>query len=154
MSRKPLASTLLWAFLILTAPFAAQPEVTTPGDAAPAIGGYSPVSYFTVGRPEKGSPRYTSTHEGKVYWLTSAEQVQRFEADPDTYAPVFPDHCPYSLSLGRAVAIDPRNFLIMGDNLLLFHDSAEMDTIARELKAEGPDKMLDRARSNLMRMQF
>ena len=86
MSRKPLASTLLWAVLILTAPLTVQPEVTTPGDAAPAIGGYSPVSYFTVGRPERGSPRYTSTHAGKVYWLTSAEQVQRFEADPDTYA--------------------------------------------------------------------
>lgn len=42
----------------------------------------------------------------------------------------------------------------MGDNLLLFHDSAEMDAIARELEAEGTDKMLDRARSNLMRMQF
>ena len=42
----------------------------------------------------------------------------------------------------------------MGDNLLLFHDSAEMDVMARELEAEGPDKMLDRARSNLMRMRF
>ncbi len=154
MSSKPVALGLLRAALLLAAPLAAQPGVSTPKDNTPAIGGYSPVSYFTVGRPQKGSPSYTSIYNSKVYWLTSAEQVKRFEADPGTYAPVFPDHCPYSLSLGRAVAIDPTNFLIMGDNLLLFHDSAEMDTIAQALEAEGANKMLERARGNLIRLQF
>ena len=154
MSNTSLLEMLLWGVLFLAAPLTAQPQAMTPSDESPAIGGYSPVSYFDPGRPEKGSPAHSSRHEGKVYWLTSAEQVEQFEADPDAYAPVFPDHCPYSLSLGRAVAIDPTNFLIIGNNLLLFHHSAEMDTLAQDLDPDKTEQMLRHARSNLLRMRF
>lgn len=154
MLNKALA-LLLWLFLIFATSLAAQSVGMMPDDSTPAIGGYSPVSYFEAGRSEKGSPQYASLYKGNVYWFTNAGQIERFEADPEFYAPVFPDHCPYSLSLGRTVAIDPTNFLVLGDHLLLFHDSVEMETVSRRLEADGgPDKMLDSARSNLLRMEF
>ncbi len=123
----------------------------------PAIEGYSPLSYFEVGGPEKGSPAYTSTYQGKEYWFTSAKQLARFEADPAAYAPAFPDHCPYNLSLGRAVVIDPHNFMIVGGNLLLFHDREEMASVGQDLDAEKAQGMLQRARaarSNLLELDF
>lgn len=157
MSTIRLTRLLLAAALTLAAgPLPAQFESRSPvtDDEAPAIEGYSPVSYFEAGRPEKGSPAYSSTYRDKEYWFTSAEQLARFEADPSAYAPVFPDHCPYSLSLGRAVAVDPTNFRIVGGNLLLFHDRAEMAGVTGTLDEREVESMLQRARDNLLRMKF
>jgi YHS domain-containing protein len=157
MSTTLLTRLLVAAALTLAAgPLSAQFQDRSPvsDDEAPAIEGYSPVSYFEVGRPQKGSPAYSSTYRGKEYWFTSAEQLARFEADPSAYAPVFPDHCPYSLSLGRAVAVDPTNFKIVGGNLLLFHDSAEMAGATETLDEGEVESMLQRARANLLRMRF
>jgi len=146
------------ALALALSPFSAQSQrLPTDMSQGPAIEGYSPLSYFEVGRPERGSPAYTSTYQGKEYWFTSAEQVARFEADPRAYAPAFPDHCPYNLSLGRAVAIDPHNFLILGDNLLLFHDREEMASVGQGLDAERAEGMLQRARAtrtNLLQLKF
>ncbi|NBC49625.1 MAG: hypothetical protein GVY22_16945 [Gammaproteobacteria bacterium] len=146
------------ALALALSPLSAQSQRRpTDMNQDPAIEGYSPLSYFELGRPQKGSPAYRSTYQGKQYWFTSAEQVARFEADPAAYAPAFPDHCPYSLALGRAVAIDPSHFLIVGGNLLLFHDRAEMATLRRTLDAEKADRMLQRARaarSNLLELDF
>ena len=55
----------------------------------PAIEGYSPVSYFTKGIAEKGSPDYQVTNNGQVYYLVSAEQVDLFNANPEKYKPKF-----------------------------------------------------------------
>ncbi|MBK1621668.1 hypothetical protein CKO42_25410, partial [Lamprobacter modestohalophilus] len=141
-------TTTAVALALALSPLSAQSQrLPTDMSQDPAIEGYSPLSYFEVGRPQKGSPAYTSTYQGKEYWFTSAEQVARFEADPAAYAPAFPDHCPYNLSLGRAVAIDPHNFLILGDNLLLFHDREEMASVGQGLDAEKADRMLQRARA-------
>jgi len=60
---------------------------------SPFIDGYSPVSYFTVNKAEKGMPEFSVEHKGKLYYLTSAEQVEIFNQDPDKYAPKY-DVCP------------------------------------------------------------
>jgi hypothetical protein len=55
MSNKSLLEMLLCGVLFLAAPLTVQPQAMTPSDQSPAIDGYSPVSYFDPGRPEKGS---------------------------------------------------------------------------------------------------
>ncbi|MBK5932354.1 hypothetical protein CCR82_17925 [Halochromatium salexigens] len=68
------------ALALALSPLSAQSQrLPTDMSQDPAIEGYSPLSYFEVGRPQKGSPAYTSTYQGKEYWFTSAEQVARFE---------------------------------------------------------------------------
>ena len=157
--KAPKVWLLAGALCLVTDPLSAQSQGRMPTDMnqGPAIEGYSPLSYFEVGRPEKGSRAHASVYQGKEYWFTSAEQVARFEADPAAYAPAFPEHCPYNLSLGRAVAIDPTNFLILGGNLLLFHDRAEMTSLKRAINAEKADAMLEQARAtraNLLQLNF
>ena len=130
---------------------AAQPE---PGGTSPAIDGYSPVSYFEEGRPEKGSKEFTAEYEDRTYWFTDAEQQAKFEAEPATYAPVFPNHCPYNLALGRAVKIDPANFKIAGDDLLLFHRSDEMDGLEKWNEHGDEEELMRRAKSQWELFRF
>ncbi|MFU8821102.1 MAG: YHS domain-containing (seleno)protein [Gammaproteobacteria bacterium] len=154
-------STMLKQFCLVTvlslaAAGAAAENVVTAGEANPALGGYSPVSYFEHGEPRLGSPEYQATHDGSVYYFTSAEQLERFLENPAAYAPAFPHHCPYNLALGRAAAIDPTNFRIVGGQLLIFHRSEEMDGLQKwnGHDADEQEKLLERARGNFKLLRF
>lgn len=133
----------------------AGPEpAPTPETGNLAIEGYSPVSYFEKNLPEKGKPEFQSTYQGKVYYLASAEQLAKFAADPKRYAPVFGEYCPYSLALGRRVAIDPTRFEIVQGQLLLFHKSAELDSLKQWDQAPNQDELLRRARAEYTLFRF
>ena len=117
------------------------------------IEGYSPVSYFTKGIAEKGSPRFSSKYRGKTYHFTSQEQIDMFSADPEHFVPRFGAYCAYSLSLGMTQPIDPTRFKIVGDLLLLFHYSEGKD--ARAAWEKGDDQeQYDRATSGFTLLRF
>jgi len=121
--------------------------------------GYSPVSYFEHGHPEKGDPRFSSTYQGNRYYFTDAQQKRKFDRNPEKYAPRFPRNCPYNLAKGREVPVDPLNYKIVGGELLLFHKSPAQDGRKlwnREIKRDGisESEMLERAENNLMNMEF
>ena len=124
------------------------------GESTAAIGGYSPVSYFTKGEPEMGSPEFTVEYEGSVYHLADASQVEVFNTDPEKYRPRY-DICPYSLSLGMRKPLDPTNFKILGGHLLLFHKSEEMDGLAAFAESGLSDEeLLDRADKQYVLLRF
>lgn len=93
------------------------------------IQGYSPVSYFEHNRAERGNPEYSYKYKTKIYYFTSAAQIETFKQSPAAYIPKFGEYCPYNLALGRRVAINPTNFKIHNGDLLLFHDSVELSTV-------------------------
>ena len=141
---------------ILVGIFAALAVTLASGDegARLAIDGYSPVSYFESGRAEIGSPEYATEYNQRTYHFTDAEQLARFEANPRKYEPLFPNHCPYNLALGRQVAIDPTNFKILDGNLLLFHKSEEMDGLEQWESHDDEHELLERARGNYTLFEF
>lgn len=153
---KPLCATFMTLLLMLPAGAAMAQAGPTSGATSPAIGGYSPVSYFEHGEAQLGSAEHAVTHEGEIYYFTDAEQRQRFLTDPERYAPLFPHHCPYNLALGRAAAIDPTNFKIVAGRLLIFHLSAEMNARDEWHKydSEEQQKLLQRARGNFKLLEF
>ena len=110
-----------------------------------SIGGYSPVSYFTENAAVLGKVEYAVAHEGEVYYLTSAQQVEMFIANPKKYQPRF-QTCPYGVVNGKKLALDPTNFKVIGDTLLLFHRSEAVDGLA-EWNESGlsDDALLKRA---------
>lgn len=146
----------LVTLLVLVASGVGAQELVTPQDASPALGGYSPLSYFEHGEPRLGSPEHQATHDGTTYYFTSAGQLERFLKDPERYAPLFPYHCPYNLALGRAASIDPTNFRIVADRLLLFHRSEEMDGLQKwnRHEADEQEDLLERARGNFKLLRF
>ncbi len=120
----------------------------------PAIGGYSPVSYFTENRAERGSEEFAVEYEGKVYFLTSEEQVELFAENPERYRPRY-SVCPYSLASGMVLPLDPTNFKIVGDHLLLFHKTEEKDALLEYDASDlDIDELLRRADANLFLIEF
>ena len=120
----------------------------------PSIGGYSPVSYFTEGAAQKGSPEFSVNYDGNLYYLTSAEQVEMFNADPMHYQPRY-NVCPYSLTNGMRMSPDPLNFKVVGDNLLLFHSAPGKDGLEGWHSSPLSDEeLLKRADSQVTLLKF
>ncbi|MEM6511946.1 MAG: hypothetical protein AAF660_02950 [Pseudomonadota bacterium] len=139
------------ALLVATTALADDTEAEA---KAPAIGGYSPVSYFTENKAERGSREFSVEHDGRLYYLTSAAQVEIFNDNPDKYRPRHPS-CPYSLAYGMVLPLDPTNFKIIGDSLLLFHRSEEKDALLEWNTSElSEEELLSRADANLFRLEF
>lgn len=101
-----------------------------PTTVEPAIGGYSPVSYFDAGKPEMGRPECHAVHEGKTYYFTSPLQVAVFKVNPDKYAPAFGGTCAFGHSIEKEFPVDPTSFKIVDGQLLLFLKTAEVDAKA------------------------
>ena len=142
-----LIRTLAMAGMLGAATVATAGEPEAGEDYPLGIQGYSPVSYFEAGVPQKGSKAYTAVYNERRYRFTDAEQLAKFKANPEKYAPMFPNHCPYNLALGRRARIDPTNFKILDGHLLLFHRSEEMDGRKRWNQAEDEQAMLERAKN-------
>lgn len=105
-----------------------------------AITGYSPVSYFSTGGPEKGHPDYAVDHNGVTYLLTNAEQAEQFKADPDKYAPAFGGWCAFGMSISDKFPVDPTAFKIVDGQLFLFLRNENID--AHGLWNQGDDHEL------------
>ena len=85
-----------------------------------ALKGYDPISYFTDGKPEKGSSEFTFAFDDTTYWFKNAEHRDKFIADPERYAPQFDGFCALQLSRGRKVEADPEAWTITNGKLYVF----------------------------------
>ncbi len=84
-----------------------------------AIQGYDPVSYFTDGKPMKGSSKFTAEHNGATYQFSSIEHQTTFKANPDKYAPQYGGYCAYGLSYGSKAPIEVDKFSVVDGKLYL-----------------------------------
>jgi len=85
-----------------------------------ALKGYDPISYFTDGKPEKGSSEFTFAFDDTTYWFKNAEHRDKFIADPERYAPQFDGFCTLLLSRGLKVEADPEAWTITNGKLYVF----------------------------------
>ncbi len=151
-SYRSIAELLVTLALLSAADVMAQDRAAATAELA--IGGYSPVSYFTENKAERGSPDFAVEHDGKLYFLTSAQQVALFNENPERYRPRY-SVCPYSLAYGMVLPLDPTNFKIVGDHLLLFHRSEEKDALAEYAASDlDVEELLRRADANLFLIEF
>jgi YHS domain-containing protein len=97
-----------------------------------ALKGYDPVSYFTDGKPEKGSKDFTFAFDDTTYWFKSAEHRDKFAADPEHYAPQFDGFCAIQLSRGRKVEADPEAWAITKGKLYVFSMKIGMQKFEKE----------------------
>jgi len=146
-----LCAWLVGAILLSSPGYSIEP---VPVDHQAFIDGYSPVSYFTEGKAERGSVEFAVSHNGTVFYLTSEDQVALFNENPNRYKPRY-DVCPYSLSAGMKKSLDPTNFKIIGDNLLLFHYSDGVDGLeAWHSSPLTDEQLLDLADSQVTLLRF
>ena len=94
-----------------------------PAECAPdgvANGGYDLISYREEGGPRYGSAEFPAGHGGLTYLFETAENRDRFLADPERFLPAYSGWCAVTLALGRLTCPDYENFKIEDDRLLLF----------------------------------
>ena len=84
-----------------------------------AIGGTDPVAYFTEGRPVAGSPEHQLEWHDATWQFASAEHRDRFEADPEAYAPQYGGWCAWAAASGEAASTVPEAWKIVDDKLYL-----------------------------------
>jgi len=84
-----------------------------------ALKGYDTVAYFTTGEPTPGVDGYTHRWKGVTYRFASAENRDRFKADPERYVPQYGGYCAYAMSVDRIADIDPSRWAIVDGKLYL-----------------------------------
>ena len=118
MSRRVVLATVM--SVIGVACGSAISTETQAGEKRVALHGYDPVSYFTDGRPEQGSARFTFAFDDSVYWFRDDEHRAMFAADPERYAPQYDGYCAVSMSSGKKAEPDPEAWAIAEGKLYVF----------------------------------
>jgi YHS domain-containing protein len=110
-----------------------------------SLKGHDPVSYFTDGRPVKGSPAINYDFDDTRYLFSNQKNRERFASSPDRYTPQFTGLCTTGLALGVKAEADPAVWKIVDGKLYVF-SSAQ----ARE-KFEQDPSMLAKAQHHWAR---
>lgn len=101
--------------------FAAKPEIyTRSGDIA--LGGYDAVSFFAKA-PVKGVAGFQTTYKGATFQFANAENLAKFKAAPDKFAPQYGGYCAWAASQGKTAPADPRYYRIVNGKLYLNFDA-------------------------------
>ena len=114
--------------------FAQSPRVT--------LKGHDPVSYFTEGRPVKGSESINYDFDEARYLFANTTNRERFAANPERYTPQFTGLCATGMALGMKAEADPSVWKIVDGRLYVFSSPQ-----ARE-KFESDPAMLARSHQN------
>jgi len=104
-----------------------------------AIEGYSPVSYFTVGKAVRGKRDFSVEHNGVTYFLTSEREQQQFRVDPEKYVPAYGGWCAFGMAVEDKFPIDPHSFKIVDGKLNLFLKNKSIDALELWNKGDEPD---------------
>lgn len=90
-----------------------------------AIAGFDSVSYHD-GEPTQGEARHNHFWNGAVWYFSSAENRDRFAADPASYAPAYDGYCAWAASQAYKAPGDPNVWEIVDGTLYLqVHERAQ-----------------------------
>lgn len=102
-----------------------------------AIEGYDPVAYFTQGKAIEGKSSLAVSHQGVLYYFSSAENKAAFLAQPSKYEPQYGGWCAYAMGAkGEKVSVDPETFKIVNGKLYLFYNRLFTNTLTSWNKDE------------------
>ena len=125
-SPRALRRRVLWLGMLLLAfgsgaalPAAAGGVVNASSFTGTAIEGYDPVAYFAEGRPVEGDSAFAHDWMGATWYFASAENRDRFAADPGKYAPQYGGYCAWAVAHGYTAKIDPEAWTIVDGKLYL-----------------------------------
>jgi YHS domain-containing protein len=93
-----------------------------------AIRGYDPVAYFLSGKPVEGSSEFETEWNGATWRFASAENRDRFIAQPEAYAPQYGGYCAWAVSQGYTASVDPDAWRIVDGKLYLNYDASVQET--------------------------
>ncbi len=108
---------MFFALLLLSPVAFAKPPVFE--TRAGAIRGYDAVAYFTESKPVRGNKDYVVEWNGARWYFASAENRDRFKADPENYAPQYGGYCAWAVANGYTASTDPDAWTVVNGKLYL-----------------------------------
>jgi len=108
-----------------------EPAVYTE-DGNVALSGWDAVSYHS-GQPVRGSGEFTAEHEGAVFQFASAENRDRFQADPGRYAPAYGGYCAWAVSRSYTASGDPTVWRVVDGRLYLNYNRQVSDRWSQDI---------------------
>jgi YHS domain-containing protein len=122
-----LRKSVFWALCVLgfscSLAQAKEAPVYTSLFSSVAVSGYDPVAYFTLQKPAKGDAKFTTLYNGVEWRFVSAENRDKFVADPTRYAPQYGGYCAWAVSQGYTASADPLYWKIVNGRLYLNYDA-------------------------------
>jgi YHS domain-containing protein len=116
--------TILASVLLSLAAAAYAAGETNADSSGLALKGYDPVAYFTEGKPVRGTPEFTATHEGATYRFASAANRDAFAAAPAKYAPQYGGYCAFGMASGYKAPIEPDAWTVVDGKLYLNYNQS------------------------------
>lgn len=104
--------------------FAQSPHVS--------LKGHDPVSYFTEGRPVKGSANINYDFDDARYHFASVRNRERFASSPDRYTPQYGGLCATGLAHGVKAEADPTVWKIVDGKLYVFYSAGAREEFERD----------------------
>jgi len=87
-----------------------------------AINGHDPVAYFTQATHVAGSEAISHDWMGARWLFGSAENRDRFAADPMSFAPQYGGYCAFAMAHGAIAKTDPDAWTVFEGKLYLNYD--------------------------------
>ncbi|KGY14353.1 YHS domain protein [Vibrio tubiashii] len=116
----------LFALLIMlfSFPTFAADEIYTGIFSNKAVSGYDTVAYFTEGKPVKGDSKWQTEYKGADWLFSSQENLNKFKANPEAYAPQYGGYCAWAISEKNDFASsDPNQWAIVDGKLYLNYNA-------------------------------
>jgi len=131
---------VLTTLLLTSAGIAQAGEPTDPVvNALPngvAMDGFDVVAYFVSGEPKLGEKANSVEYKGKTWRFSSAENAEKFSANPEKYEPRNNGWCSYAVSEGYSAEVDFVNGWAIIDGKLYLNWNEE----TRDAFVENKDK--------------
>ena len=74
---------------------------------------------ITCTRNRSKAPQFSYQWMGATWLFATAENRDRFQAEPERYAPQYGGYCAYAVSKGRTASIDPEAWRVVDGKLYL-----------------------------------
>ena len=84
-----------------------------------AINGYDPVSYLEHITAVEGKDEFTFDWMGATWKFSSQDNLNKFMASPEDYAPQYGGYCAYAVAKGYTATTDPDAFTVHEGKLYL-----------------------------------
>lgn len=116
-------AVVLFVTLCATLSAYAVDEINTTFFGKLAIEGYDAVAYFTENRAVEGDKQYQYQWKGANWRFSSAQNLEKFKAEPERYAPQYGGYCAYAVAINDTAKIDPTQFTIHQGKLYLNYNA-------------------------------
>lgn len=97
-----------------------------------AVRGYDVVSFFAENAAIQGKPQIEYVWNGAKWLFSTEENLEKFRAEPERYAPQFGGYCSYAVSHGYTADGDPATWKVVDGKLYLNYNQKAKEAWEKE----------------------